>query len=369
MARLLVAANSTWNLDNFRAGLIRELLRAGHEVTTLSPDSTGIRIDELDLPHTTWRMERSGIDPRTDIASLLSMFRIIRQAKPDVFLGFTVKPNIYGSIACRILSVAAIPNVSGLGTTFLSGSAFRRAILFIYRFAFARTKVVFFHNPDDAALFLEEGVVRAGQARVVPGSGVNTAKFSPTELPPEPKFLMIARLLADKGVREYVAAARELKQKIPGAQFSLLGQIDHHNRSGIAEAELRQWVGERVIKYLGATSDVRPFIRESAVVVLPSYREGLPRTLLEAAAMGRPLIGTDVPGCRQVVRDGVTGYLCKARSADSLAAAMERFAHAPYAQRVAMAANARAMVEDEFDERLVFDAYLRAISSLVTAEP
>jgi glycosyltransferase involved in cell wall biosynthesis len=204
---------------------------------------------------------------------------------------------------------------------------------------------------------------------VVPGSGVNTAKFSPTELPPEPKFLMIARLLADKGVREYVAAARELKQKIPGAQFSLLGQIDHHNRSGIAEAELRQWVGERVIKYLGATSDVRPFIRESAVVVLPSYREGLPRTLLEAAAMGRPLIGTDVPGCRQVVRDGVTGYLCKARSADSLAAAMERFAHAPYAQRVAMAANARAMVEDEFDERLVFDAYLRAISSLVTAEP
>jgi glycosyltransferase involved in cell wall biosynthesis len=368
MARLLVAANSTWNLENFRIGLVRELVRAGHEVITLSPDPQGVVMDGRVLPHIPWRVERSGIDPLKNLASMLRILKTIRQKKPDIFLGFTIKPNIYGSIACRWLKVPAILNVSGLGTAFLGGSAVRRAILLLYQFAFAKADVVFFQNPDDAELFVKERAVRAGQAHVLPGSGINLTNFAPSILPSEPRFLMIARILADKGVREYVAAARQLKHRIPGAQFSLLGQIDHQNRSAIGEAELQQWVGEGVIKYLGATKDVRPFIRESAAVVLPSYREGLPRTLLEAAAMGRPLIGTDAPGCRQVVRDGVTGYLCEPRNADSLAVTMERFALTPYAERVAMAANARAMVEDEFDERLVFDAYRREISSLVTGE-
>jgi glycosyltransferase involved in cell wall biosynthesis len=295
---------------------------------------------------------------------LLQVLRILREEKPDAFLGFTIKPNIYGSIACRMLNVASFPNVSGLGTAFLGGSAFRRAILFLYRAAFAKAKAIFFQNPDDADLFLKERVVRPEQVRVVPGSGINLEEFSPAALPRKLKFLMVARLLGDKGVREYVAAARGLKVKYPAAVFSLLGELDHENRSAIHERELQGWLREGIIEYLGSTPDVRPFIRESAVVVLPSYREGLPRTLLEAAAMGRPLIGTDVPGCRQVVRHGVTGFLCEARNANALAAAMERFANTEYEGRLQMAANARRMAEEEFDERRVIEAYLHEIRQL-----
>jgi glycosyltransferase involved in cell wall biosynthesis len=312
-------------------------------------------------------MERSGIDPIKNLASLLGIFKIIRQKRPDIFLGFTIKPNIFGSIACRRLKVPAILNVSGLGTAFLSGPVVRRAILSLYQFAFARADVVFFQNSDDSELFVEERAVRAGQAHLLPGSGINLTHFAPSSLPFEPRFLMIGRLLADKGVREYVTAARQLKARIPAANFALLGQLDHQNRSAISEDELNRWVTEGVVDYRGATNDVRPFIRQAAAVVLPSYREGLPRTLLEGAAMGRPLIGTDVAGCRQVVRDGVTGYLCQARSATSLAAAMERFANSAYSKRLAMASNARAMVEEEFDERLVVEAYLREIDKCVAA--
>jgi glycosyltransferase involved in cell wall biosynthesis len=367
MARLLVAANSTWNLENFRSGLIGEFLRSGHEVTTLPPDPQGVTIDEKFIPHRVWRMERSSIGPGKNLASMLQMLRIIRQEKPDLFLGFTIKPNIYGSIACRVFKVPTILNVSGLGTAFLRGSAFRRATLLLYRFAFARADAVFFQNPDDAELFINKHAVRANQAHLLAGSGINPATFAFSSMPKEPRFLMIARLLADKGVREYVAAARLLKARNPAATFALLGELDHQNRTSINEGELNQWVCEGVVDYLGAAKDVRPFIREAAAVVLPSYREGLPRTLLEGAAMGRALIGTDVPGCRQVVREGVTGFLCEPRSARSLAAAMERFANSAYAERVAIGRKARAMVEEEFDEKLVFAAYLREIDKCVAA--
>lgn len=373
MARVLVVANSTWNLQNFRAGLVRELLRAGHEVITCSPDPNGLKIEGKQPRHRFFRMDRSGTDPRKDIASFFQMLRIVSDERPDVFLGFTIKPNIYGCIACRMRNVAAIPNVSGLGTAFLGGSAFRRTILLFYRFAFARAKVVFFQNPEDAGLFVAECAVSPAQARVLPGSGISLSEFSPTEVPRELTFLMIARLLGDKGVREYVTAAKEVKAKYPHATFSLLGDLDRQNRSAIREEELERWMRESAVEYLGVTSDVRPFIRKAAAVVLPSYREGLPRTLLEAAAMGRPLIGTDVPGCRQVIRDGVTGFLCEARSDSSLALAMERFVRATYETREQMGWNARRMVEEEFDERQVVNAYLeeisRAVSSTAGPEP
>jgi glycosyltransferase involved in cell wall biosynthesis len=227
--------------------------------------------------------------------------------------------------------------------------------------AFRRADLVFFQNPDDERFFRAERVVRGDQSRVIPGSGVDLDRFSFSEPPKSLRYLMVARLLADKGVREYVAAARIVKSQIPAATFSLLGGLDHENRTAVPAEELESWRREGVIEYLGSTADVRPFIRNSAVVVLPSYREGLPRTLLEAAAMGRPLIGTDVPGCREVVREGVTGFLCEARDANSLASAMQRFAGASYGDRARLGAHARAMVELEFDEALVVGAYLDAI--------
>jgi len=361
MARVLVAANSIWNIGNFRSGLIRSLVGAGHEVTTVAPDPGGIRIDGARIPHRTFRMERSGTNPVKDLACLRDLARIIREERPHIFFSFTIKPNIYGSIACALSRVPAVPNVSGLGTTFLGSSVFRRAVSLMYRVAFARAKAVFFQNPDDRDLFLSLKIVKPGQALVLPGSGIDPSGFTPSPLPRQLRFLMIGRLLGDKGIREFVQAARKLRAALPEATFSILGELDQGNPTAVGEAELAEWIAEGSIQYLGCTEDVRPFIADSAAVVLPSYREGLPRTLLEGAAMGRPLIATDVPGCRQVVRDGITGFLCRARSADSLAEAMMRFALAPHDERVAMGKRARTMVEDEFDEALVVRAYLDAM--------
>jgi glycosyltransferase involved in cell wall biosynthesis len=364
MAHILIVANSSWNLQHFRGSLIRELVRNGHQVTTVSPQADGIASEEVSVPHRICRMDRSGRNPLHEIAFIRRFRRIIIEERPNILLGFTIKPNIYGCSLCRLLGIPAVPNVTGLGTAFLGGSVFRRAVVTMYRFAFARAGMVFFQNPDDEALFLREGIVRPGQSRVLPGSGIDLAHFRPTELPANPRFLMIARLLGDKGVREYVEAARMMRTRLPSASFALLGELDHDNRSAIPEEELEAWVREGAVEYLGSAADVRPYIAESVAVVLPSYREGLPRTLLEAAAMGRPLIGTDVPGCRELVRDGLTGFLCEARNAASLAAAVERIARMPHEERTRLGAEARLMAEREFDERLVAGAYLEVVRSL-----
>ena len=361
MARILVAANTIWNIANFRSGLIRSFIRAGHEVVTAAPDNFGIRVDGLPIPHRTFRMERSGTNPVKDLACLGDLARILREERPDIFFSFTIKPNIYGSIASAMLRVPAVPNVSGLGTTFLGSPMFRRAVSSMYRLAFSRAKAVFFQNPDDLDLFLSLKIVKPSQAAVLPGSGIDLSSFAPVPLPAELRFLMIARLLGDKGVREFIQAARKLRVALPTATFSLLGELDRGNPTAVGEDELEEWIAEGAVQYLGSAADVRLSIANSAALVLPSYREGLPRTLLEGAAMGRPLIATDVPGCRQVVRDGITGFLCKARSADSLAEAMLRFALAPYEERVSMGKKARSMVEEEYDEAFVVRAYLDAV--------
>lgn len=364
MVRLLVAANSTWNLQNFRTGLIREFLCQGYDVLTVSPDPEGIMIGEMPVAHRRCQMGRSSINPVTDLAYAMELLRIMKEELPDVYLGFTIKPNIYGCIAARLLGIPAIPNVSGLGASFLGNSMLTKLVILMYRFAFAAAAKVFFQNPDDLDLFLRERIARPNQCRILPGSGVDLVRFTKCDLPREARFLMIARLLGDKGVREYVNAARIVRTKIADTKFTLLGELDRQNPSGVEVDELDQWINEGVLEYVGSRSDVRPFIAAASAVVLPSYREGLPRTLLEGAAMGRPLIGTDVPGCREVVRDGVTGFLCEARNASSLATVMERLARTPYETRLQMAANARTMVELEFDERFVFDAYMGEIRQI-----
>jgi len=369
MARILIAANSIWNIRNFRSGLIRALVDRGHDVVTVAPGPQGVELDEMPIRHRPCSIDRSGTNLLREIKSLRGLARIVREERPHLFLSFTIKPNIYGSLVCRFLKVPAIPNVSGLGTTFLGGSAFRCAVLMLYRIAFARAGTVFFQNPDDRDLFVSQKIVRPCQAVVLPGSGVDLSHFVPDVLPRDLSFLMIGRLLRDKGVYEFVEAARKLKARLPDATFSILGEIDPQNPTAIPEHQIEQWTAQGVIEYAGSAHDVRPFIRRSSAIVLPSYREGLPRTLLEGAAMGRPLIGTDVPGCRQLVRDGSTGFLCRAADADSLAAAMERFAAMPYVQRARMGERARAMAEEEFDEGLVIGIYLDAAERLTSEAP
>ena len=360
---IVLSANSDWNIANFRPGLICALRGAGYDPIVIAPQDPAAddRMRELDVERIPIRIDRSGLNPVADLRLLADYRRLLGRIQPAAYLGFTIKPNIYGSMAAATLGIPAIPNVSGLGTAFIRRGVLQSIVTALYRLGFSKAPAVFFQNDEDRSLFVGRRIVRAKQSRVLPGSGVDLSRFAPVA-PNEgpPVFLLVARLLRDKGVIEFVQAARSLGSQ--GMHFQLLGPIDEDNRTAIGRLELERWVEEGVIEYLGVTDDVRPFLAAATAVVLPSYREGMPRSLLEAAAMGRPLIATDVPGCRDVVEDGVNGYLCTIRDPVSLASAMRRLAGLPPTDRIVMGEAARRKVQEQFSEELVIGAYLEVLA-------
>ena len=335
--KLLLTVNVAWNFVNFRRALIEGLVADGHEVVALCPaDETTEKLEALGCRVVDLQMDSKGLSPIRDLNLMLRMREHFRRERPDVVLSYTIKNNVYGAIAARPMGIPVIPNVTGLGTAFLSGRGLAWFVTRLYRLAFQPLKRVAFQNTDDRDLFLKRRIVRPDQVMMVPGSGIDLDRFQPAPLP-EPgqplKFLLIGRLLRDKGVVEYVEAARILKARGVNARFQLLGAVDAVNRTALDAATVAGWVEEGVVEHLGTTDDVRPVIAASDCVVLPSYREGTPRTLLEAAAMARPCVATDVPGCRQVVEDGKTGLLCRVRDAQDLADKM--------ANMIAMGADGR----------------------------
>ena len=368
--RVAVSGNSSWNIVAFRTGLIRGLREQGYEPVVIAPiDPDGEeRMTKLGLERIVIHIDRSGLNPFADFGLMLTYRSILKRLRPIAYLGFTIKPNVYGCIAARMLGVPALANISGLGTVFIKRGPLLALVTALYRFALSRAAVVFFQNPDDRALFVERRIVRPDQARLLPGSGVDLDRFKPAPLPDGPvTFLFIGRLLGDKGVREFIEAARQLRRELPDARFELLGPLDEGNRTAIGKDELDRWVAEGAIDYLGGTDDVRPFIARATVVVLPSYREGLPRSLLEAGAMARPTVATDVPGCREAVVDGETGFLCRARDSRSLAEAMKRLAALSAERRKAMGLAARRRVEEKFSETVVISAYLGELGKISKA--
>ena len=365
---ILMTVNAAWNIWNFRRPLVEALASDSHRITVLAPPDDAVpELERLGCRVRPLEMSVKGLNPLEDLKLQRRFGRIFREERPDAVLSYTIKNNIFGARAAKPADVPFIPNVTGLGTAFLSGKLLQTVTEQLYRRSFASLPVVFFQNEDDRDLFLDRRLVKAQQARLLPGSGIDLEHFAPAAMPaPEepPTFLMIARLLRDKGVVEFVDAARRVKARHPQARFQLLGAVGSENRSAIGRETLDAWVAEGIVEYLGTTNDVRPAIAAASCVVLPSYREGAPRTLIEAAAMARPLIATDVPGCRAVVDRDVSGYLCDVKSAEGLADAMERFlALTPEAQH-AMGAAGRAKMEREFDQRLVVDAYREALDML-----
>lgn len=373
-AKIVLAANSTWNIVNFRKSLIEALGDHGYSVVILSPPDDALpRLQALHVKHVPLEMNRKGTSPIEDLYLLFQYWRILKRIRPAAFLGFTAKPNIYGSLAAALLKIVSINNISGLGTAFIRRTYLTVVVTTLYKIALRASHTVFFQNTDDRQLFLSLGATCLKQSRLLPGSGVDLEHFNyspPTHRNGENLiFLLVGRLLWDKGVGEFVGAAQIVRELYPACRFRILGFLDSENRTAVPSCELVRWQSEHLIEYLGGTDDVRPAVCASDVVVLPSYREGLPRALLEAGALGRPLIATDVPGCRDVVQDGTNGYLCAPRNAAALAASMIRMIELSTDQRVQMGAAARESVQAQFSEEVVIQQYLQVLKDALNGPP
>lgn len=367
--KVMIVLNTAWNLFNFRGGLIRALVEKGYEVVAVAPhDEYAARLAELGCRFVALPMDNKGTHPGRDLLLLLRFVRLLSRERPDVYLGYTIKPNIYGSLAAHLLRIPVVNNIAGLGTVFIRDTWLTKLVRNLYKAAMSRSHHVFFQNNEDMGMFVERGLVTATKVSRLPGSGINLDQFRCEPLLQEEnrefRFLLVARLLWDKGVGEYVAAARIVRQKYPTVRFQLLGFLDVLNKTAVSRAEMELWVREGVVEYLGVADDVKPYIIDADCVVLPSYREGVPRSLLEAAAIGRPIVTTDAVGCRDAVDDGVTGLLCRVADAEDLAVKLLKMIEMHPLDRSKMASSARRKMEFEFDERIVIDRYLEVIAQV-----
>jgi len=311
-------------------------------------------------------MDGKSVSLVKESACIWNLYHLIRRLKPAIVFNSTIKMNVYGGLCCWFLGIPFANNISGLGTAFIHDSWLFRRVRQLYGVVNRRAHCLFFENEEDLEVFCSSGMLGDTPHTLLPGSGVDLQNFSPSPLPSGNTviFLMIARLLGDKGVREYAAAASALRERGMKVRCLLLGQLGVSNRTAITEEEVRVWQSEGFVEYLGETDDVRPYIEHADALVLPSYREGMPRTVLEAAAMGRPAIVTDVPGCRHAIEPEVTGWLCEARNSESLAAQMRRFVEMEPGHRQAAGDAARQRMEAYFSEDVVVQAYLDCLADI-----
>lgn len=363
---IAVCANQAWNLVNFRAGLIEALLEQGFAVEAIAPADAAMegRLRAMGCGFTPLSIDSAGLSPTRDLGSFLAIWRILNRLRPAAWLSWTIKPNVYGSLAAGMLGIPAFPNVSGLGTAFIRRNLLTLIAAQLYRTGFRRAPAVFFQNTDDRDLFIKGRMVRASQAGLLPGSGVDPDYWRPPDdhRGQPRRFLMLARIVADKGVREFVEAARAVRSRWPDARFILMGEVGAANRTAIPREEVQSWIAEGIIEHRAPVADVRPDIAAADVIVLPSYREGLSRVLLEAAAMCRPIVTTDAPGCRDIVSDRHNGFLCKVRDPASLAEAMSRAAALSDAEWSAMGQAGRARIVSWFSQNRVTALYLQALA-------
>ena len=362
---ILICSNYAWTIFNFRLPIIRSLRKAGYrvEVATQFDGYEGRLQEEVDGIHNLF-ISRKGINPFVDLLTYLNLILILYKIKASACLLFTIKPVIYGSMAASLLRVPVIPMITGLGTVFMVDGMLPRFVKRLYRVALYSVKTVFFQNIDDKNIFINAKIVDSKACRLSPGSGVDLDKFMACDLPisKELTFLLVARMLWDKGIGEFLEAARVIKLKYPNTRFQLLGPLGVENRSCISNIDMEKWQKEGIIEYLGETDNVMSYIKKACCVVLPSYREGTSRVLLEAAAMSRPLIATDVPGCREVIEDGITGFLCKSRDYLDLSHKIERMLLLPYETRRVMGKKGRQKVEQEFNQNIVCKLYVDSIA-------
>lgn len=359
---ILVLTNFIAGLHSFRKEVMKAIVDSGYEVYISEPDDDE-RVkyfEEIGCHIIKTSFNRRGMNPVADFNLMLTYRKMIRQLKPKAVLSYTIKPNVYGGIACRLTGTPQIANVTGLGDAIENGGWLQKLTASLYKIGISKAKQVFFQNPSNKETCIRLGITDES-ATVLPGSGVNLKHHVYQEYPANgvTKFLYIARLQKDKGTGEYFEMAKMVKEKYPRAEFQVLGW-----KEGEYQDKLEKLVANGTINYLGTTTDVRPYLKDVHCTIMPSYHEGMSNVNLESAANGRPVITTDVPGCRETVDDGLTGFLVEPRSAKSLTDAVERFIKLPYTQKVLMGQEGRKKVEREFDRQIVVDAYMKAIDEM-----
>lgn len=363
---ILICSNYAWTIYNFRLQLINRLNQEGYNITILTQfDGYEEKFRKNVHRVSPLYISRKGINPFIDFLTLANFIKNFLSSKPDLVLLFSIKPVIYGSLATRILKIKTIPTITGLGTVFIKNSFITKIVKVLYRIALRNVQNVFFQNQEDRHIFLESKLVSNNIALISPGSGVDTKAFpyKPLNEGQNFKFLLIARLIWDKGILEFVNAAKMLKIKFPNTSFQLLGPLKVQNRTSIPYETFHKWLEEGYIEYLGETNDVQKYIEKSDCIVLPSYREGLSRTLLEAASMGRPLIASNVAGCREVVEDGINGYLCNPRDETDLYQKMEKMIKTPFYIRKIMGEEGRKKVVKSYNQEVVNNLYIDRIQN------
>ena len=365
-----VLENNVVSILKIRGKLINELEAKGHKVVILT---SGSRQDMQMAKEKGFAIVDVGTsvkNPCDIIRYLFRIYRTLRKSKTDICLTFTIRPAIWGNIVTRILGIPTVTNITGVGPLFTSNDIAYRGARFLYKLSLAKTAKVFFQNNDDMNMFLNENLTTPKVSERIPGSGVDCDYYSPREKASEAgkfKFLYIGRLLKDKGVIEYVTAARKMKVEHPDSEFSILGSFWSQNLkdNSITEKEVDQWKNENIINYMGEAEDVRSYISESDCLVLPSYREGLSNVLLEASSMEIPCIASDTIGCREIIEDEITGFHCTVRDANDLFEKMKKMYSLPKDVRRDMGKRARQKVANEYSKQIVIDAYLRVIDEIM----
>lgn len=356
---ILILANHDVGLYQFRRELIAELLKA-HSVTISLPKGDLVRpLEEMGCTFWDTPVDRRGINPATDFALLLRYRKLLRSVNPDLVITYTIKPNIYGGIACRISHVPYAANITGLGTAFQRSGMLRRFVTVLYKLALKNSKTVFFENEENQAVLLRAGIVQREQCCLLNGAGVNLAHYAPAPYPAdeeEIRFLFIGRVMKEKGIEELFAAMERLQADRIPCTLDVLGGCEEDYAPLMARYEKSGW-----LHYHGYQTDVRPFIARAHCFVLPSWHEGMANTNLECAAMARPVITSDIPGCREAVEHEKTGLLCQAKDTDSLYQQMARMAELPLAERESMGKAAHEKMTWEFDKHQVVAATMAVL--------
>lgn len=372
ITNIAITSNTSWYLYNFRKNTIISLLNEGYQVIAIAPkDGYSQKLEELGASFIHVDIDQGGTNPINDLKTLFDFNRVFSKNNIDVVLNFTPKNNIYATLAATIHGVKVVNNIAGLGILFINETIASKIARALYKFSQRFADRIFFQNEEDRTLFLENNMARQEITDRLPGSGADLSRFifSPAPDDGKTRFLLIARMLYDKGIGHYVEAARSLKKKYgESVEFHMLGFLDVSNPSAVSKVEMQAWVDEGIISYLGVSDRVEEEIAQVDCMVLPSfYREGVPKSLLEAGAMGKPIVTTDNVGCRETVDHGVNGFLCEPRSTSSLEAMLEKMILMSHKDRLEMGARSREKIEKEFDESIVINRYLEAVKELVEA--